>query len=88
MEFRHTILSHEFLLGLTQIENQLHWVLDVQFDEDDLRIRKGNAPENLAIIRQIALNLLSQEKTVKTGIKSKRKKAGWDNDYLLKVLRG
>jgi predicted transposase YbfD/YdcC len=70
------------------IENQLHWVLDVQFDKDDLRIRKGNAPENLAIIRQIALNLLSQEKTVKTGIKSKRKKAGWDNDYLLKVLRG
>ena len=68
------------------IENQLHWVLDVQFNEDDSRIRKDNAPENLAIIRQIALNLLKQEKTAKNGIKNKRKKAGWDNDYLLKVL--
>ncbi|NEO82556.1 ISAs1 family transposase [Moorena sp. SIO4G3] len=68
------------------IENQLHWVLDVQFLEDDSRIRKDNAPENLAIIRQIALNLLKQESTEKTGIKTKRKKAGWDNDYLLKVL--
>ncbi|EGJ29006.1 MULTISPECIES: ISAs1 family transposase [Moorena] len=68
------------------IENQLHWVLDVQFSEDDSRIRKDNAPENLAIIRQIALNLLKQESTETTGIKTKRKKAGWDNDYLLKVL--
>lgn len=70
------------------IENQLHWVLDVQFDEDRSRIRKDNAPANLAIIRHIALNLLNQETTVKSGIKSKRKKAGWDNDYLLKVLKG
>ena len=70
------------------VENQLNWVLDVQFNEDDSRIRKDNAPENLAIIRQIALNLLNQEKTVKSGVKSKRKKAGWDNDYLLKVLIG
>ncbi len=68
------------------IENQLHWVLDVQFNEDDSRIRKDNAPENLAIIRQIALNLLAQEKTAKNGVKNKRKRAGWDNDYLLKVL--
>ena len=52
------------------IKNQLHWVLDVQFNEDDSRIRKDNAPSNLAIIRQIALNLLTQEKTVKTGIKN------------------
>lgn len=68
------------------IENQLHWVLDVQFNEDDSRIRKDNAPENLAIVRQISLNLLNQEKTVKNGIKNKRKRAGWDDDYLLKVL--
>ena len=68
------------------IENKLHWVLDVQFNEDDSRIRKDNAPENLAIIRQIALNLLRQEKTAKNGVKNKRKRAGWDNDYLLKVL--
>jgi predicted transposase YbfD/YdcC len=68
------------------IENQLHWVIDVQFNEDDSRIRKDNAPENLAIIRQIALNLLKQEKTAKNGVKNKRKRSGWDNDYLLKVL--
>ena len=68
------------------IENQLHWVLDVQFNEDNSRIRKDNAPENLAIIRHIALNLLKQEKTAKNGVKNKRKRAGWDNDYLLQVL--
>ena len=56
------------------------------FNEDDSRIRKDNAPENLAIIRQIALNLLKQEKTAKNGVKNKRKRAGWDNNYLLKVL--
>ncbi len=68
------------------IENQLHWVLDVQFNEDDSRIRKDNAPENFAIVRQISLNLLNQEKTVKNGMKNKRKRAGWDDGYLLKVL--
>ncbi len=61
-------------------------LLDVQFAEDDSRIRKDNAPQNLAIIRQIALNLLNQDKTIKAGIKTKRKRAGWDNNYLLKVL--
>ena len=68
------------------IENQLHWVLDVSFNEDDSRIRKDNSPENLAIIRHIALNLLKQEKTLKVGIKNKRKNAGWDDKYLIKVL--
>lgn len=68
------------------IENQLHWVLDVSFNEDDSRIRKDNSPENLAIIRHIALNLLKQEKTLKVGIKNKRKNAGWDDKYSIKVL--
>ena len=68
------------------IENQLHWGLDVSFNEDDSRIRIDNAPENLAIIRHIALNLLKQEKTLKVGVKNKRKNAGWDEKYLLKVL--
>lgn len=70
------------------IENSVHWILDIAFREDDSRIRIGNAPENLAVLRHIALNLLKQEKTAKCGIKARRKKAGWDDDYLLKVLTG
>jgi predicted transposase YbfD/YdcC len=68
------------------IENSLHWVLDIAFREDDSRVRKDNAPENLAVIRHIALNLLKQEKSLKVGVKARRKRAGWDNDYLMKVL--
>lgn len=71
-----------------QIENGLHWVLDIAFREDDCRVRKGNGAQNFAILRHIALNLLKQEKTAKCGIKAKRKKAGWDHDYLLTVLTG
>ena len=68
------------------IENNLHWVLDVAFNEDDCPVHKDNAPENLARLRQISLNLLSQEKTAKIGVKNKRLKAAWDNKYLAKVL--
>jgi predicted transposase YbfD/YdcC len=68
------------------IENSLHWVLDLAFREDDLRVRAGNAPENLALIRKLTHNLLQQEKTLKRGIKTKRRKAGWDRNYLLKIL--
>ncbi|MEM8721444.1 MAG: ISAs1 family transposase [Cyanobacteria bacterium P01_G01_bin.39] len=68
------------------IENQLHWCLDVAFREDDSRIRSGYAPENMTLIRHIALNLLGRENSVKVGKKAKRLKAGWDNDYLAKVL--
>ena len=68
------------------IENQLHWVLDVAFNEDDSRIRKDHAPENMALIRHIALNLLRQDTSAKVGIKAKRLKAGWDNDYLTHLL--
>jgi predicted transposase YbfD/YdcC len=70
------------------IENGLHWVLDVAFREDDSRVRQGNADQNLAILRHIALNLLKQEKTAKGGIKAKRLQAGWNEDYLVKVLSG
>ena len=68
------------------IENSLHWILDVAFREDDSRIRKDNAPQNFAILRHIAHSLLQQNKSVKTGIKNKRLKAGWDNEYLAEVL--
>lgn len=69
-----------------QIENGLHWVLDVAFREDASTVRQDNAPQNLAVLRHMALNLLKQEKSARIGVKAKRLKAGWDNDYLLKVL--
>jgi len=68
------------------VENRLHWVLDMAFREDESRVRQGNATENLAIMRHLCLNLLKQETTAKCGIKAKRLKAGWDMNYLFKVL--
>jgi len=72
--------------GHWQVENSLHWVLDVAFREDACRTRTGYAPENLATLRHIAVNLLKQERSCKLGIKSKRLKSGWDESYMLKVL--
>jgi len=70
------------------IENSVHWLLDVSFAEDACRVRKDHGPENLSVIRRIALNLLKKESTCKLGIKSKRKKAGWNHKYLARVLNG
>ena len=70
------------------IENGLHWVLDVAYQEDHSRVRKDHAPENQAVLRHMAVNRLKQEKTLKVDIHAKRLQAGWDNDYLLKVLSG
>jgi len=68
------------------IENSLHWVLDVAFSEDDCRIRKDNAPQNFAVLRHIAVNLLGEEKSKKLGMKNKQFLAAMDNNYLAKVL--
>ena len=68
------------------VENGLHWVLDMAFREDECRVRTGHGPENLARLRQIALNLLKQERTAKVGVKSKRLRAGWDEAYLRRLL--
>jgi len=68
------------------VENKLHWVLDVAFREDESRLRKGDGAENFSILRRISLNLLKKEKTDKTGIETKRLRAGWDNSYLIKVM--
>jgi predicted transposase YbfD/YdcC len=78
----------EAVRGHWGIENNLHWVLDVGFDEDANRTRTDHGPANLALMRRIAASLLKQETTAKSGIKCKRKQAGWDNQYLLRVLDG
>lgn len=67
------------------IENQLHWHLDMVFHEDQQRVRTGNGAENFSTIRKLALQALHRVED-KESIKSRRKLAGWDNDYLLKVL--
>ena len=68
------------------IENKLHWALDVSFGEDLDRKRAGHAAQNFSLLNRIALNLLKKDTTCKLGIKGKRLKAGWDNDYLLQLL--
>lgn len=68
------------------IENSLHWVLDVAFHEDQSRKRAGHAAQNFSLINRIALNLLKQDKT-KLGIRGKRLVAGWDNNFVLRLLR-
>jgi predicted transposase YbfD/YdcC len=78
----HTIRSH------WGIENRLHWVLDVAFREDASTVRLGHAPENLASIRHLALNLLRQERSSKGSIATKRFRAALDDSYLCSILAG
>ena len=70
------------------VENSLHWVLDVTFDEDRSRIKKENAPENFGLLRRLALCLLKKESSSKRSIKGKRLRASWDEGYLQRVLCG
>jgi len=69
------------------IENELHWVMDVAFNEDQCRKRKGNEAMNFAIIRRFVLNLLRKDPNKRVGINNKRKRAGWDIDYMLSLLQ-
>jgi predicted transposase YbfD/YdcC len=95
LEHRHYIASRPDISALEAmvaarshwgIENELHWVLDVAFREDDCRVRAGHAGENFAVIRHLAVNLLKSVKGTKVGIKNRRLRAGWDNAFLLRVL--
>jgi predicted transposase YbfD/YdcC len=70
------------------IENRLHWQLDVTFQEDQCRLRKGHADTNFSILRRTALSLLKNNATLKVGIKNKRLTAAWDETYLEEVLVG
>ena len=75
-----------YVRGHWAVENNLHWQLDVSFREDERRIRKGHGAQNFSRLCRIALNLAKRDNTVKNGVKAKRLKAGWDNDYLLQLL--
>jgi predicted transposase YbfD/YdcC len=70
------------------IENRLHWVLDVAFREDASRVRAGHAPENLAILRHFALNLLRRDRSARGSVATKRFRAALNDDYLRSILGG
>jgi len=71
--------------GHWAIENSLHWVLDVTFGEDQSRLRTGHGARNMAVVRHFAINLVRTAKDKRT-IKLRRKRAGWDPDFLAKIL--
>jgi len=95
-EMRYYILSRKLtakqfaaaVRGHWSIENSLHWQLDVTFQEDQSRVRKGHADANFSILRRTALSLLKNNKTLQVGVKNKRLNAAWDDDYLQQVLLG
>jgi predicted transposase YbfD/YdcC len=76
----------ESIRGHWAVENNLHWQLDISFNEDRRRIRKGHGAENFRRLCRIGLNLLKNEKTLEIGIAGKRKCCGWDDQYLLNVI--
>ena len=95
-EIRHYLTSAKFppemlaaaIRNHWQIENGLHWVLDVTFHEDASRVRERNAARNLALLRRIALNLARADSTLKASLKGKRKYAGWDDSFMATLMAG
>ncbi len=69
------------------VENNLHWVLDVEFRDDPARVRNGYGPRNMALMKRMALNLLNAASD-RNSLKVRRKKASWSTDYLLALLQG
>lgn len=69
------------------IENQMHWSLDVTFNEDKCRIRSLNSPQNFALVRRMALNAVNTETTLKRSLRQKRKRAAMNNDYMMQILK-
>ncbi len=71
-----------------QIENNLHWVLDVTFQEDQCRIRDEIGAQNFGLLRKIAIHLVRRQENSKASLKGRRKMAAWDNRYMEQVLTG
>ena len=70
------------------IANGLQWVLDVTFREDDSRVRDRTAARNLAILRKVAINLISHGRTAQISMRARRKQAAWNDEYMLSLLTG
>ena len=70
-----------------QVENCLHWVLDITFRQDDCRIRKGNAAASFATVNHVAINLLKRVPGKKMSVPQKRRSAVWDDDYMETIIR-
>jgi predicted transposase YbfD/YdcC len=85
-KFQKTSLFAAAVRGHWEIENCVHWVLDVQLGEDRCAVRHPNAAQNLAALRALSLNLLRRDRQQTCGIRSKQKLAGWDHDYLRSLL--
>ena len=76
----------EAVRGHWAVENSLHWVLDVSFREDECRVRLGHAAKNFSLMRKMALMMLKKDTSSKSSIKGKRQEAGWNHDFLERVL--
>jgi hypothetical protein len=72
--------------SLRPTHHALHWVLDVTFREDDSRVRDPHAARNFAVLRKIALNLVCRDRSAKVSVRAKRKKAAWNDRYMLQLL--